>query len=230
MTRSCGVQWTIAHHNVREIGRCSAFFYASAIMMGWIGMSTLAAHAIVMQIESFFFMVPIGLSQAATVRVGLASGTADSYRVKWAGWTAYGLGAAFMSLASLPLLIAPRFLLAIFVNADLSANAQVVSIGTLLLACAALFQIVDGIQVISVGMLRGLHDTSVPMLLAAVGYWGIGLPLGAFLAFKADFSGVGVWLGLSSGLTAVAILMTLRWITLTKPRSPRRPFKESAIA
>ena len=203
----------------------NTFFYASAIMMGWIGLSNLAAHAIVLQIESFFFMVPIGLSQAATVRVGLASGMADSYGVKWAGWTPYALGAGFMSLASLPLLIAPRFLLGIFVKTDLPANAQVVGIGTLLLACAALFQVVDGIQVISIGMLRGLHDTSVPMLLAAVGYWGMGLPLGAFLAFEAGFGGVGVWLGLSSGLAAVAILMTLRWMTLTRARSPGRPAK-----
>jgi MATE family multidrug resistance protein len=109
-----------------------------------------------------------------------------------------------------------------FVNIDDPANAAVVALAVTFLAYAGLFQVVDGAQVIGAGMLRGLHDTRVPMIFCAIGYWGIGLPLGATLAFSVGLAGAGIWIGLAAGLATVAALMTARWtmrerLGLTKP-------------
>jgi MATE family multidrug resistance protein len=186
-------------------------FYAAVIMMGTIGEISLAAHAIAMQIASTTFMVPLGFGQVATIRVGLAAGRADPHAATRAGWSAYALGVGFMGLMALLMWIAPRTLIGLFLDTDLAANQPVVALAAQFLAFAALFQIADGAQTVSAGMLRGLHDTRVPMLLAALGYWVLGVPIGAFLAFIVGWKGVGIWIGLATGLTLVAILLTLRW-------------------
>jgi MATE family multidrug resistance protein len=103
-------------------------------------------------------------------------------------------------------------LLGAFIDVDSPANAEVVALATGFLAVAALFQIVDGAQAVAAGMLRGLQDTTVPMIYAAFGYWGIGLPLGIALAFHFGFEGVGVWIGLCAGLAVVAVLLLARWL------------------
>lgn len=201
------------------IGLTQAFetsiFYASAMMMGLIGATALAAHAIVAQIGGFTFMAAIGLSQAASVRVGRASGAGDAAAARLAGWTAYGLTVAYMLTVAIIMLTAPKLLIGVFIDTEAAVNRDVVILASTLLICAALFQLGDGIQVACLGMLRGLHDTSVPMVLTAVGYWGIGMPLGASLAFYWGFGGVGIWLGLASGLSAVALLTTWRWARLS---------------
>src|SRR5690606_20761818 len=132
------------------------------------------------------FMVPLGLNQAVTVRVGLANGAGDREGVGRAGWTAYALGVAFMALMALVMLLWPRPLIGAFIDVGDPANMRVVAYAVSFLAFAALFQIFDGAQAVASGMLRGLHDTTVPMIYAAVGYWGIGLPLGVLLAFYLD--------------------------------------------
>ncbi|MBE7184287.1 MAG: MATE family efflux transporter [Methylobacterium mesophilicum] len=187
-------------------------FNGAALVMGLIDTPSLAAHAITIQIASATFMVPLGLGQAATVRVGLAYGAADRDGVRRAGWTALGLGVGFMSLAALTMLLIPQHLIGIFLDGANPANAAVIPIAVSFLAFAALFQIVDGAQAVGAGMLRGLHDTKLPMVYAGFGYWAIGMPLGLFLAFPLGMRGQGIWLGLCVGLAVVAVLLVSRWL------------------
>jgi MATE family multidrug resistance protein len=210
------------------IGLALAFevtiFNAAAFLMGIIGADSLAAYAIAIQIASLTFMLPLGLNQAVTVRVGRAFGAGDRDGIRRAGWTAYFLGLAFMSTTATVMLLAPRPLVSAFIDLDHPANAAVVALAVSFLAYAGLFQVFDGAQVIGSGMLRGLHDTRVPMIFCAIGYWGIGLPLGAALGFAAGLAGAGIWIGLAAGLAVVAALLTSRWIMrerlgLTGPRS-----------
>lgn len=189
-------------------------FYAAVVMMGLIGPHALASHAIAMQLITLCFMVPLGLGQVATVRVARAANDADAARR--AGWAAWILGVGFMAASALAMLTIPRLLIGAFLNLDDPANAAVIALSVQLLACAALFQIADGAQAVSAGMLRGLHDTRVPMLMAAVGYWILGVPFGAFLAFGLGMGGVGVWLGMAAGLMIVAGLLTRRWARLSR--------------
>lgn len=187
-------------------------FNAAAFLMGRIGETDLAAHGIAIQIASISFMVPLGLGQAATVRVGVAYGAHDKHAISRSGWTAYVLGVSFMCASAALMLIAPHLLIGRFIDLTDPTNADVVARASLFLIFAGLFQITDGAQVVASGMLRGLHDTMIPMLLAAIGYWVAGLPLGILLGFYLGWGGVGIWAGLVSGLTAVAVMMTLRWM------------------
>lgn len=187
-------------------------FTAAAFLMGLIGTAALAAHSIAIQIAAASFMVPMGLGQAATVRVGRAFGARDAAGAARAGWIAFALGVAFMAAMSIVMVAAPRLLIAAFIDVDSPANAAVMEAAVVFLMCAAVFQIADGAQAVGAGMLRGLHDTRVPMLYAAAGYWGIGLPLSVLLGFPVGLGGLGIWIGLAAGLIVVAVAMMLRWI------------------
>jgi MATE family multidrug resistance protein len=156
-------------------------------------------------------MVPLGFAQSVTVRVGLAYGAGDREAITRAGWTAYGMGVSFMATTACLMLFAPETLIGIFLDRSDPGNAPVIALAVTFLVFAALFQLADGAQVVGAGMLRGLHDTRVPMLFAAAGYWGIGFPLSVLLAFPLDMEGVGIWIGLAAGLGIVAVLMTARW-------------------
>src|SRR6185369_12979113 len=199
--------WPIGLTMALEMG----VFALAAYFMGWIGAPAVAAHAIALQIAAITFMVPLGLGQAATVRVGLALGRRDEVSVARAGWTAWVMGVGFMAAMALVMWIIPRQLVTLFL-ADVPANAVVVGLAVSFLQVAAAFQLVDGAQVIGAGMLRGLHDTRWPLIFALLGYWCVGLGIGAWLAFAADWKGVGIWVGLASGLAAVAVLMLARWV------------------
>lgn len=190
----------------------TTLFNAAAFLMGIIGASSLAAYAIVIQLCSISFMVPLGVNQAATVRVGIAHGAGDPAGVSRAGWAAYGVGVGFMALSALVMITMPHLLVGLFIDTASAANAEVVAIAATFLVFAALFQIVDGAQAVGAGMLRGLHDTGVPMVIAAIGYWGVGMPLGAVLAFHFGMKGIGIWIGLSAGLAVVAVLLLVRWL------------------
>jgi MATE family multidrug resistance protein len=179
--------------------------------MGWIGAPAVAAHAVALQIAAITFMVPLGLGQAATVRVGLALGRGDHAGVTRAGWTSWVIGVGFMGAMALLIWAFPRQLVTLFLT-DEPANALVIGLAVSFLRVAAAFQLVDGAQVIGAGMLRGLHDTRWPLLFALVGYWLVGLGIGVWLAFGRDWQGVGIWVGLASGLAAVAVLMLARWV------------------
>jgi MATE family multidrug resistance protein len=187
-----------------------AVFGAAAYLMGLIDAESIAAHAIALQIAALSFMVPLGLGQAATVRVGRAVGRNDREGIARAGWTAWMLGVGFMAAMALIMWIIPRDLITLFLE-DVPANARVIELGVSFLAVAAAFQIVDGAQVVAAGMLRGLHDTRVPMLFALFGYWVVGIGVGVALAFYAGWEGVGIWTGLATGLGVVAVLMLVRW-------------------
>jgi MATE family multidrug resistance protein len=189
---------------------------AAVFLMGLIGEDALAAHAIAIQIAALSFMVPLGLGQAVTVRVGLALGRGDGPGIARAGWTAFAMGVCFMALMALLMVAAPRLLIGAFLDIGDPANGPVVTLAVSFLAVAGLFQIVDGAQVVGAGMLRGLHDTKMPMLFALVGYWLIGLTTGVLLAFPAGWGGVGIWLGLAAGLAIVAVLIMLRWRRRTR--------------
>ena len=187
-------------------------FNAAVFLMGLIGTAQLAAHAIAIQIAALSFMVPLGLGQAATVRVGLAYGRGDPAGITRAGWTSFTLAVGFMGLMALILLAMPRLFVDLFLNEDDPANAEVIRFALSFLVVAALFQVVDGAQAVTAGMLRGLHDTKVPMIYAALGYWVIGLGVGVGLAFHSGWGGIGIWTGLASGLAVVSVLMVLRWM------------------
>jgi MATE family multidrug resistance protein len=188
-----------------------AVFSAAAYLMGLFGAPSVAAHQIALQIAATTFMIPLALGQAATVRVGLAYGRGDRDGVGLAGWTAFGLGTAFMALMAALMFTFPRDLITIFLD-DTPANGTVISLGVSFLLVAALFQIVDGAQVVGAGMLRGLHDARVPMVYALFGYWAIGLGVGVGLAFAMGWRGIGIWTGLAAGLGVVAVLMIWRWM------------------
>ena len=187
-----------------------AVFSAAAYLMGLFGASSVAAHQIALQIAATTFMVPLALGQATTVRVGLAYGRQDREGIGLAGWTAFGLSTVFMTLMATLMFIFPHELITLFLE-DTPENGTVIALGVSFLRIAALFQIVDGWQVVGAGMLRGLHDTRVPMIFALVGYWAVGLGIGIALAFAMDWRGVGIWTGLAAGLGVVAVLMLWRW-------------------
>ena len=199
--------WPIGVTMALEMG----VFALAAYFMGWIGAPAVAAHAVALQLAALTFMVPLGLGQAATVRVGLALGRRDEAGIARAGWAAWVMGVAFMGTMALVMWSMPRTLVTLFLK-DVPANAETIALAVSFLTVAAAFQLVDGAQVIGAGMLRGLHDTRWPLLFALVGYWVVGLGIGVWLAFGRDWKGVGIWVGLASGLAAVAALMLARWI------------------
>ncbi|MFC4291700.1 MATE family efflux transporter [Sphingorhabdus arenilitoris] len=185
-------------------------FSVAVMLMGLISVEAVAAHAIALQIASLSFMVPMGLGQAATVRVGIGYGRKDAAMIRRAGWTSFVLGTGFMTVMAALLWIFPQQLISIFLQ-DAAANPNVAMLAVQFLAVAALFQIVDGAQVVGQGMLRGLHDTRMPMVIAGFGYWVVGIGVGAWLAFSAGWQGVGIWTGLATGLGIVAVLILIRW-------------------
>lgn len=186
-------------------------FYAAVIMMGIIGDTSLAAHAIAMQISSVSYMIPLGFGQVATIRVGLAMGRAAPHDAVQAGWVSYVLGVGFMGLAACVMWLKPELLIQFFIDLSAPENRAVIITATQFLFFAALFQLTDGAQAVAAGMLRGLYDTRTPMLLALLGYWVLGVPIGAFLAFVLNMEGIGIWIGFVTGLSVVAVLLTLRW-------------------
>jgi len=199
--------WPIGVTLALEMG----VFALAAYFMGWIGAPAVAAHAVALQIAALTFMVPLGLGQAVTVRVGLALGRRGEFGITRAGWTAWVIGVGFMGAMALVMWSVPRQLVTWFLM-DVPENALTIGLAVSFLRVAAAFQLVDGAQVIGAGMLRGLHDTRWPLLFALVGYWVVGLGIGSWLAFGADWKGVGIWIGLATGLASVAALMLARWL------------------
>ncbi len=199
----------------------AGLFEAAALGMGLFGATQLAAHAVAIQIAAFCFMVPNGVAQAATVRVGLAYGRRDGAGVRRAGLVAVGLAFVFMVLCATTQLAVPGFLTGLFLDPAAPANAGVLPVAAAFIGFAALFAVADGVQSVCLGMLRGLQDTKVPMWVALGGYWGLGVPLGAWLAWGAGMEGYGIWTGFCAGLFAVAALLVLRWRRLTTGLLPR---------
>lgn len=203
--------WRIGLPIAITVGFEATIFNAAVFLMGLIGRAELAAHAVAIQIAALCFMVPMGIGQAATVRVGYAHGRRDAAAIGRAGWLALALGTAFAAATATLLITIPRTLVGAFLDLHLPANGHVADFAVSFLAVAALFQLVDATQAIGAGVLRGLQDTRVPMIFAAFGYWVIGLGTAVLLAFPLKMGGVGIWLGLATGLGVVAVLLVWRW-------------------
>ena len=185
-------------------------FATTGILMGLLGADALGAHQLVMNCISVIFMVPLGIAQAATVRVAVALGSGAPVAARRAGFFALALGVAYMAIMAVVLVAAPRAIARIYVDIDAPANRGLVGIALQLLLIAALFQIFDGMQAIAAGALRGYRDTAVPLLLAVIGYWGVGFAGGWLLAFPGGYGPIGLWSGLAVGLAAVALMLTVR--------------------
>ncbi len=186
-------------------------FTVTTYLMGVLGTDVLAAHQIVFQTIALIFMVPLGMSFATTIRVGQWNGQQNSKGVRRAAYVSIWLGAMFMSIMAIALLMFPRQVIALYLDVDNPENARVISLATSMLTIAALSQILDGVQTTAAGALRGLKDTRVPMLLSFLAFWGVGLTSGYLLGFQLGFSGVGLWLGQLLGVAVSAGVFVWRF-------------------
>lgn len=192
----------------------TGMFTATMLIMGQLGTLALAAHQIALQTAAVTFMVPLGISLATTVRVGQKLGQQDLAGVRLAGSVGIAIAGLFMGLMGISFWLFPKNIVAIYLNINDPANLAVVALAQQLLGVAAVFQMVDGIQVSVTGALRGLQDTRIPMLIGIIAYWGIGLTSGYFLGVHFQLGGVGLWWGLAFGLTTAAIVLTWRFYTM----------------
>jgi multidrug resistance protein, MATE family len=195
----------------------SGVFLTTGVLMGLFGAAALGAHQLVLNCASVSFMVPLGLSQAATVRVAYEIGAGRPREANRAGFVALALGVLFMSAAALVFWTMPLAIIGVYTNLSDPANRELVQIARRLMAIAAIFQVFDGVQTIAAGALRGYKDTLIPLLLATFGYWGVGFVGGWLLAFPLGYGAVGLWWGLALGLATVALLLTLRLHQLATP-------------
>ncbi len=187
-------------------------FSAAAVMMGWIGTMELAAHGIALELVAITFMAHLGLSNAATVRAGRAQGAGDFAALKGGAVTAIGLSLAVAAMVVAVFLAVPESLVRLFIDRANPQAPAITAYASTLLAVAALFQLADSTQVMALGLLRGVQDTRVPMVIASVSYWLIGIPASYVLAFPLSLGGTGLWLGLVVGLAvAAAALMARFW-------------------
>jgi MATE family multidrug resistance protein len=190
-------------------------FSSAALLMGWIGTTALAAHQIALQVASALFMVPFGISLAATVRVGHAVGRRDAIATRRAGFIAIALGAIFMLATTLVIVALRNIIPFAFLDGDTPAGAETAPLAATLLLIGASFYVTDAVQGIAEGALRGLNDTRIPMLYAAISFWLIGFSSSYMLAFAIHLGAVGIWIGFSLGLFSFAALLVWRFHLLT---------------
>lgn len=183
-----------------------AIFSFVTALVGRFGAETLAAHQMTLNLASMTFMVPMGLSHAASARVGQALGRGDVPAAEASGRVATLMSVTFMAATGTAFACAPRFILGLY-----GASAAVIAIGAPLLYCSAAFQVFDGAQAALTGALRGLGETRRPLIFNLIGHWLIGLPIGATLEFEYGWGATGLWIGLASGLAAVAVLLWREW-------------------
>ncbi len=200
--------WPIGATIVAEVG----MFWASGIMVGWVGPVPLAAHGIALQLASIAFMIPLGLANAATVRVGHAYGAQDPAGIGRAARAAVLVALVIAVFAAILFWTVPGPLIGLYLSDSDPDAAAVLAYGIPLLAVAAAFQLFDSTQAMAAGILRGLKDTRVPMMLAVVSYWLIGMPAAYVFAFPLGFGGIGVWLGLGLGLLVASVLLSRRFL------------------
>jgi MATE family multidrug resistance protein len=190
-----GLQWEL------ELGA----FGLAALLAGVFGTVQVAGHEIAINIASLTYMVPLGVSAAAAVRVGQAIGRSDMAGARRQALAAMLVGAAFMSVMAVLLLVAPAFFARLYTN-----DAAVIGVAAQLIPLAGVFQVFDGTQVTAIGALRGVGDTRTPFLVNLMGYWVIGIPVSLLLGFTAGMQTVGVWWGLVIGLAVVAVILVAR--------------------
>ncbi|MGH6888822.1 MAG: MATE family efflux transporter [Rhizomicrobium sp.] len=192
-------------------------FNAATLIMGTFGTASVAAHQIAVNVASITFMVPLGIGMAATVRVGLAAGAGDGEALRRAGYAAFAMGAVFMTIAGICFWIFPAQIAGLYFS-DAAANADVIGLAVVFLRVAGAFEIFDGLQVVGAMSLRGLKDAHMPMWIAGSSYWLAGFPVCLWLAFGWHMKGLGIWIGLATGLSVAAVLMFSRFWYLSRMR------------
>ncbi len=184
----------------------AGLFVAVALTIGKLGTDTIASHQIAINIASVVFMVPLGIAMATTVRVGYARGRNDGHGVRQAAAIGMMLTLCIQVFSATLLFSVPERIAAMY-----TSDVAVITLAAQLLGLAAIFQLSDGVQAASNGALRGLKDTRLPMLISAFAYWGVGMPVGLWLAFHNGLGAAGMWMGLIAGLSVAAILLTSRF-------------------
>jgi MATE family multidrug resistance protein len=200
-----GLPIAVAH--LAEVG----MFLASTLLMGLIGTAALAAHAIANQCAVIAYMVPYGIAQAATVRVGRAVGAGKHRAMARAGWTAVALGIGFAFLPAAAFWFLGGAIVDLFLDTARSENKTAIDLAVSFLAIAALLQFADGTQATAFGALRGLKDTRGPMLISLAGYWGLGLTSAAVFGVYLGFGGQAIWISLAVGVSVVGALLVRRF-------------------
>jgi multidrug resistance protein, MATE family len=187
----------------------AGLFVAAALLMGALGATTVASHQIAINVASVAFMLPLGVAMATTVRVGRATGRGDADDVRYAGFVGIGASLGTQTLTCATMALLPHQIAAMYTD-----DPGVAALAAQLLLLAAVFQFSDGIQVTANGALRGLKDTTVPMAITTLAYWGVGMPIGYSLAFRAGMGAQGMWIGLIAGLSVAALLLFMRFARL----------------
>ncbi|MDR6787797.1 MATE family multidrug resistance protein [Sphingomonas sp. BE138] len=231
--RLFGKWWRPEWSRMREIARLGApialgwmaeggLFGGAGLLMGLISVTAIDAHAVALNIAAIAFQIPFGLAQAGTIRVGFAFGAGDRAWVARAGNVAVGCGIVVMTLSAAIFWAVPHWLVRLYV--DPAREAAVAGMAVQLLGIAAIFQLVDGAQAVAAGVLRGVQDTRVPMLIQISGYWGAGFGTAVLLGFGLHYGAAGIWWGLATGLGVVSVLLLWRWSARERlgltPRTP----------
>jgi len=201
----------------------TSLFAAASLLMGMIGKLELAAHGIALQLASIAFMIPLGLAQVATVRVGLANGRGDELGIRRAGAAVLLISVLFTAVGSVLYALMPQALGGLFLDTRQADAAAVLQLAVPLIMIAGAFQLFDGLQAVGSGLLRGLKDTKVPMVLALIAYWPIGFACAWAFAFPLGYGSKGVWFGFVLGLAAAAVFLCGRfWILVRRHKQTAR--------
>ncbi|MFN8356811.1 MAG: MATE family efflux transporter [Spirosomataceae bacterium] len=183
-----------------------AIFAFVAVMMGWLGENQLAAHMVAISPSSVSYMMVTGIGAAGGIRVGEGLGQRSRSAIIKSGTAALALGFGFMLICGLIFLLGNHWIVLLYIR-----DEAVMPIAATLVTLAALFQLSDGIQAVALGVLRGVADVNVPTAVTLFAYWGVGLPVGYYLTFVQQMDAIGLWIGLTAGLTAAAVLLTWRF-------------------
>ncbi|MDI2090211.1 MATE family efflux transporter [Commensalibacter oyaizuii] len=185
-----------------------------------LGTESLAAHQIAVSFSTLTFMIPLAIAQAANVRVSYWIGAEKPYRAKKSGFFSIGISAFIMTLVCVTVFLFPQLVVNLSLDASSEDNFTTISIAIAIIQVVGLFQIVDGIQTVAMGALRGLKDTTIPMILALISFWGVGYTLSIYFAFNLHWGAPGLWAGMGVGLGVIALLATTRFYLLT--RNPKK--------
>lgn len=189
----------------------SGLFTGSSIMMGWMGEVELAAHGIAQQLTALMFMFHVGMSEAVTIRASRHYGARNETELRRGGLAGYAVSFGFGFMVVALFVTMPGFFVSLFLSPAEPARDLVLPLGITLLLISALFQFVDAAQIVGLALLRGVQDTRIPMWLAIISYWVIGLPAGYVMAFVWDLGAAGIWLGLTVGLAVAALTLSIRF-------------------
>lgn len=188
-----------------------SLFVATALIIGSLGTLQTAAHQVAINLASVTFMIPLGVAMATTVRVGNAVGRGDPRGVAWAGGAGYAITCGTQLVSALVLLFGAGAIASVWTK-----DAAVAALAAQLMVLAAAFQFSDGIQAASAGALRGLKDTRLPAIITVLSYWGLGMPLGYWMGIVQGQGAHGMWYGLILGLSAAALMLTIRFVILAR--------------